>query len=285
MNNHRNIKVSVALKKGNALLVLPSIFLLLLFFLVVPLVLMYFYKDDKNNILFIVLSFSSIILGVIVPILWWSINVVKYKIWAAKNVKDIHRFYEEAQIKNLIDERPFFRKIEIKSEKQKKELLRFYNRLNSEKVLVRDINNTIERETIFKSSLKWNIFIFLILICGILYLYQLGRYNLRVTLVFVGVLTILIAYNLYNMYKYKYILKINNELISYKDGKILIYWKDVISYFTVPGIQNTPSKLIINTIEQKHELILENFGKIKLDRILDVLNENKHRFDINQSVR
>ena len=151
--------------------------------------------------------------------------------------------------------------------------------------MIRDINNTIERETIFKSSLKWNVLIYLGLLCGLFYLHKSESYDLKMTLIIASVFSALIVYDLYKIYRYKYILKINNELISYKDDKTLIYWGDVMSYFTVPGIQNTPSKLIINTIEKEHELLLESFGKIKLDRILDVLNENKHRFDINQSVR
>lgn len=285
MNNHQNIKVSEALKKGNKWLVMPSISFVLFFFLVVPAVLMYFFRDDKNSILFIVSSISSFVLGVIVPISWWSINVVKYKIWAANNVKDIHRFYREAQIKNLIDERPFFRKIEIKTEKQKKELLRFYKRLNSEKVLVRDINNAILRETIFKSTLKWNILIYLILMIGLFYMYLTGKYNLKGTIILASVFLVLIGLDLYKIFKYKFILRINDTLISYKDDKILVYWKDIVSYFTIPGIQYNPSKLIINTVDGTHELLLENYGKIKLDKVLDVLNENKHRFDINESVR
>ncbi|MFH4965988.1 hypothetical protein V8G69_13380 [Gaetbulibacter sp. M235] len=285
MNNHQNIKVSEALKKGNKWLVMPSISLMLFFFLVTPAALMYFFRDDKNSILFIVLSISSFVLGVIVPISWWSINVVKYKIWAGNNVKDIHRFYREAQIKNLIDERPFFRKIEIKTEKQKKELLRFYKRLNSEKVLVRDINNAILRETIFKSTLKWNILIYLILMIGLFYMCLAGKYNLKNSLILASVFLVLIGLDLYKIYKYKFILKINDTLISYKDDKILVYWKDIVSYFTIPGIQYNPSKLIINTVDGTHELLLENYGKIKLDKVLDVLNENKHRFDINESVR
>lgn len=285
MNNYQSIKVSEALKKGKKWLVVPAVFLIIFFFLIVPAILMYFFRNDKNSMFLAIGGVSSILLGIISPFVWYAINVVKYKIWAGRNVKDIHRFYEDAQIKNLINETSFFRKIEIKSTTQKKDLLHFYERLKAEKVLIRDINNAIEKETIFKSSLKWNILVFLILMFGMFYLYQSGRYNLKVTLFFIGVLTLLIGYDLYKIYRHKYILKINNELISYKDGKILIYWKDVISYFTIPGIQNTPSKLIINTITKEHELLLESFGKIKLDRILDVLNENKHRFEINQSLR
>ncbi len=283
MNNNQNIKVSEALKKGQKRLVIPSVALMLFFFLIAPAILMYVFKDDKNSAIFAVGGVTSILFGIISPFIWWGINVVKYKIWAANNVKDIHRFYEEAQIKNLIDERKFFKRLELKTTKQKKELQRFYNRLKAEKVLIRDVNHDIERETIFKSSLKWNIVLFIMLICGMGFLYQTGRYNLKGTLIITGILIILIGYDLYKIFRYKYILKINSEIISYKDNKTLIYWKDVINYFTVPGIQNTPSKLIINTLDNEHVLILESYGKIKLDRILDVLNENKHRFEINQS--
>ncbi len=285
MNNYQNIKVSEALRKGKKWLVIPAIFLMLFFFIVAPAILIYFFRNDKNSMILVISGVSCILLGIISPFLWYSINVVKYKIWAANNVKDIHRFYNEAQIKNIINETSFFRKIEIKSTAQKKDLAYLYERLKSKKELIRDINNSIERETIFKSSLKWNILVFLILILGMFYLYQSGRYNLKGALIISGILTLLIMYDLYKIYRYKFILKIDNELISYKDGKTLIYWKDVVSYFTVPAIQNTSSKLIIKTIKEEHELILESFGKIKLDRILDVLNENKHRFDINQSLR
>jgi len=221
--------------------------------------------------------------GIIAPFLWWSINVVKYKIWAGNNVKDIHRFFEEAQSKNIISERAFLKRIEIKSSSQEKELLRFYNRLNSEKKIIKDINNDISKETIFKNGSKANIVVSILLIGGMFYLYESGEYNIKSVSIIGGVLMLFIGFDLYKRFKYNFVLKIDSKLISYKDDKTIIYWKDIISYNTIPGIQHNPSKLIINTKDENYELKLENYGTIKLGKIIDVLNENKHRFEINQS--
>ncbi|MCH4552305.1 hypothetical protein [Aestuariibaculum lutulentum] len=284
MNNHRNIKVSDALRKGKRVLIRPIYMLFLVFFFLVPGILMYVFRENKNSLVLILGSIFSFVLGIILPFLWWGINVVKYKIWAANNVKDIHRFYEEAQVKNLIDERLFFKRIEIKTSRQEKDLLRFYERLGSERILVRDIDNSIKKNTVFKSSFQWNILIYLILMLGALYMYQTSHINYNGLLIFEAIFAFLICLDIYKTLKYKYVLKIDDKFISYKDGKVVIDWKDVIGYSAIPRINNIPSKLIISTISGNQELTFESFGKIKMDEIIDVLNENKHRFEINHSL-
>lgn len=285
LKSHQNIKVSDALKKGIRWINFPAYILLFSFIFIVPAILLYVFRNDKNSTTLIVFGISSVVLGIILPIFWWSINIVKYKIWAGYNVKDIHRFYIEAQSKNLINESKFFKRLEIKSQTQKKELSKFYERLNSENRLIRDINNSISKETIFKSGLGWNIAIYSVLSIASVFLYFFGNYNLRFTLIIQSVLLFLIGVDIYKMLKHKYILKINDTLISYKDDKSVIYWKDIAHFITIPGIGYNPSKLIISTENENLELTLENYGSIKLSRVIDVLNENKHRFEVKQSTR
>ena len=285
MKNHQNIKVSDALKKGNRWINFPAYILLFFFIFIVPAILLYVFRNNKNSTTFIIFGISNVILGIILPILWWSVNIVKYKIWAGYNVKDIHRFYIEAQSKNLINESKFFKRLEIKSQTQRKELSKFYERLNSENRLIRDIDNSIPKETIFKSGLGWNIALISALSIALIFMYFLGNYNLRFILIVQSVFLFLIGVDIYKILKYKYILKINDTLISYKDDKSVIYWKDIAHYNTIPGIGYNPSKLIILTGNENLELTLENYGSIKLSRVIDVLNENKHRFEVKQSMR
>ena len=79
VKNHQNIKVSDALKKGNRWINFPAYILLFFFIFIVPAILLYVFRNNKNSTTLIVFGISSVILGVILPILWWSVNIVKYK--------------------------------------------------------------------------------------------------------------------------------------------------------------------------------------------------------------
>jgi hypothetical protein len=282
LNNFRNVTVAEAQKKGVKWLFYPSYFLLLFFFFLIPAILMYVFRDSKNDIVLIVGSITSILLGILLPILWNSINSTKYKIWVAENVKDIHRFHEESVRRNLIASKgSFLEKIEIKSRNKKLELEKYYNRLKETRVVGIERNDLISNETIFRTQNTLTIIIFSVLLIGIYYLYHIGEYKGKFVLVFGIIGLSAIVNEFYKKYKYKFVLKINNELISYKDDKEIIYWKDILHFDGIPGIhQNNPSKLVFETSQETYTLILDGFGKIRLDKVINILNEYKYRFDV-----
>lgn len=285
MNHNQNIKIAEALKRGQKRINFVCVFMAILFLAIVPLSLSIIFINDQGNTGLIISGVTSIVLGITLPIIWWLKETVNYKIWAGKRVKDIHRFYEEALSKHYITERPFFKKFEIKSDFQEKELNRFfYDRLDKQREIIPDVNNNIENETVFKSNGISTIIIWVILIVGALYSIYAGYFEDRMGYFIIGIGSLLIFFELYKMYKYSYILKINREFISYKDDKEKVYWKDIEAYETVRARQHNPTKLNIHKVNGNLELQLDGIGNMRLNKVLDVLNENKHRFEIKQSV-
>lgn len=293
MNSIKNISVDAALKKGVRWINIPCYTLMFSFFLLFPAILLNFYKDDSNNIFLIIGCISCIILAFVSPFIWYSLTVVKYKIWASKNVKDIHRFYNEAISKKIINDSNFFRKLEIKSKNQRTELNKFYERLGSERVLVRDYNVEIESETLFKANHNFNVFLYVAFTIFSIYLYFSNYSNNKRSILLIGFVSLgLLIYEVYKKNKYNYILKINRDFIAYKDEEIKIYWKDVLKYDTSVRYSSTSGKfnakfsLNIITNDKNYELPLEGIYKIGVNKIITVLNENKHRFDVkNQSMK
>lgn len=284
MNYSQNIKVSEALKEGVKRINIPCYSILVIFVFLLPAFLLYmFYEDGKNKML-IIGSITSFVIGFVGPLVWSLVATVKYKIWAGKNVRDIHRFYNEACSRGLIYESSFFQKLEIKSNKQKEELSHFYNRLASNKELIRDLDESISKETIFKSSEKYTILIITILLLAMLYLYFTGGMDERKIMFLGGMSVLCILYSAFKMFRYKFILKINRDKIAYKDNKEVIDWCDVIDYQSVPGIGQKPSKLVLITKSDNLELVMDGFGKVKMNRVIRTLNEYKHRFEIKQQL-
>lgn len=285
LNHNQNIKITEALKRGRHRINMPCVSMVIVFLVVVPLLLAFVFRNDQNNTGLIISGITSVVLGIVLPIIWWLKETVNYKIWAGKHVKDIHRFYEEALSKQFITERRFFKTLEIKSELQKRELNRFfYKRLDEQRVIIPDVNNEIESETTFKSNGISTIIIWIILIAATIYSSYAGYFEDRMVYFIIGAGSLLIIFELYKMYKYSYILKINRDYISYKDDKEKVYWEDIKAFETAKAMQYNPAKLYISTTNGKLTLQLDGIGNIKLNKVLDVLNENKHRFDIKQSV-
>ena len=246
----------------------------------------YFFREETNGLGIAIAGSTSVLLGIISPFLWYTVNIVKFKIWVGKYVKDIHRFHEEALSKRLIYETNFARKIEIKSSYQKKDLTKFYyNRLKESRELIIDINSEIDHTTIFKDNRLVSLIIFTVLILGVLYLRTIREINDNTTYAIVGISIVLIAIEFYKQNKYNYILKIDNQKISYKDNKLLIPWNIINEFRVIFGSRNRSSELIIYTSEKEYKLKLESFSRLKLDRLINVLNENKHRYDIKSSTK
>ncbi|MFY8189262.1 MAG: hypothetical protein ACOVLC_15065 [Flavobacterium sp.] len=288
MNNIKNVSVSEALKKGLFWLSVPGYILMFLFLLLFPAILIYVFHGDENSIYLAIGGVSSIFLGILLPMTWYFWMVVKYKIWAAKNVKDIHRFYNDVVAKKIINESSFFKKLEIVTKSQKPELYRFYKRLSSEKTLVRDPNPKIESETLINQEYKIYFFIFIPVLIYFSYQFIVIK-DEQITYIILS--AALIIYGFYKKFRYKFVIKVNRDFISYKNDELKIEWKDIIKYEVnmnhgvYTGIYNVKFYLDIQTQEKKHHLYLEGLSKKSTNKLIDVLNENKYRFDLkNQSM-
>ena len=113
MNLNQNIKVKDALRRGQNRINYVCVSVAIVFLAVVPLFLVFVFRNDQNNIVLITGGISSVLIGIFFPFYWWLKETVRYKIWAGKNVKDIHRFYEEALSKKYITEHKFLKKFEM----------------------------------------------------------------------------------------------------------------------------------------------------------------------------
>jgi hypothetical protein len=290
MNNIKNVSVSEALKKGIMWLNVPGYILMFLFLLLFPAILIYIFHGDENSMFLAIGGISSFVLGILLPMTWYFWMVVKYKIWAAKNVKDIHRFYNDAVAKKIINESSFFKKLEIVTRSQKLELNKFYQRLSSEKILVRDPNPKIESETLINQDYKIYFFIFIPALIYFSYQFFIIK-DEQITNTTLIISAAFIIYGVYKKFRYKFVVKVNRDFISYKNDELKIDWKDIIKYEvnTNHGVNagkyNIKFYLDIQTQEKTHHLYLEGLSKKSANKLIDVLNENKYRFDVkNQSM-
>lgn len=137
----RQISVDEALKRGRLLLVwTPLLMMFCCFGLAVFII-----SASNKNTFFIVSAVSIFICGFIVPWIWWSFQVVKWKIWAFTNVADIKSLEKRAIAAQLIwDHGNWFEKTEIKNNEEKFLLDKIYKKLETA---------TVNREKVFDNSL------------------------------------------------------------------------------------------------------------------------------------
>jgi hypothetical protein len=65
------------------------------------------------------MAFAGFIGLVAIAVLYWSIAVGRWRVWAFSNVADIHWLYERAQVEHILPTDNFFKKLEFKTEAQK----------------------------------------------------------------------------------------------------------------------------------------------------------------------
>ena len=95
--------------------------------------------------------------------------------------------------------------------------------------------------------------------------------------VFGGVLIFLLISDILKQSK-KYVLKINDDLVSYKDDKKKYRWNEIQSFngeFDLGGIS---TKIIITTKNGSESLHLENYNKRKVEKVLEALIKHQQNF-------
>ena len=74
------------------------------------------------------------------------------------------------------------------------------------------------------------------------------------------------------------------KILVYVAAILLILWLLLPLYWTLTTSFSRFADIKLASIFPLNPT-LENYGSIKLSRVIDVLNENKHRFEVKQSTR
>lgn len=109
------VSVDEALKRGHRMLTYPSLIILI-----------------GGNILFPLLGFLDFIpggmvilgtvLSIILPFLYWSFMVTKWRLWAFSNVRNVHELQQRAILERLIGkDGSFYERTEIRTRSQKEQ--------------------------------------------------------------------------------------------------------------------------------------------------------------------
>ena len=158
------VSVKQALNKGQLTINIP------VFFIMFGVISLLFYLSAKKEIPFYFTPLSFVI-GPFCGWIYWSFAIVKWKLWAFKNVRNRHELKEKAIRTQLIwPDSSIFNKTEIWTDYQKREWVKINKKFKDEDI-VKD-NLSIPFETIIEISKT----IFWLNISGILSLIALSIY-------------------------------------------------------------------------------------------------------------
>ena len=134
------------------------------------------------------------------------------------------------------------------------------------------------KEKIFKPFYIGNIVIIVALLIGVVYLKYDGqfleKYSENYVYFLISGLICLLIWQVFNQFRHEYLIKISRNHLHYKNDKIVIDLKDIISYKYIPTISNTPSSFILETKKGEVILKLPNYNRIRLKRISEALTES-----------
>lgn len=166
----RQVSIDEALKKGKVLLIwVPMIIMFCCFGLGILILIL------LNKIGYIIpLAASLFVSAFVIPWIWWSLQVVKWKIWAFTNVENIKGLEKRAIATQLIwPHGSWFEKTEIKSKEEKLILNEIYKKLETaiptrEKVF----DNSLPNQFIIKYPIANVYFYVLMMAIGIYLVYE-----------------------------------------------------------------------------------------------------------------
>lgn len=128
-------------------------------------------------------------------------------------------------------------------------------------------------DKIFKPFHIINIVILVALSIVGIYLKYDGQYS-DSNFYFLGALLMcMLIWEVFSQFRFNYLVKLSRRRLFYKDDKIIVELKDIISYTYVSTISYSPSKFFIETKKGDINLELPNYNKIKLKRIAEALTE------------
>ncbi len=126
-------------------------------------------------------------------------------------------------------------------------------------------------DKIFKPYHTINIILLSVFLLVTVYLKYDGKFEDRKIYLIAVVLGCLLIWELFNLKRYSYLIKISKKRLHYKDDKIVIELKDIISFTYIPTIGYTYSKFILDTTKGKISLDMPNYNKPKLKKISEAL--------------
>lgn len=134
------VTVEQAIKRGKRTITTPAILILVSF----PLI---SYVLLEMGIISSLIAFLSFIFSAILSIIYWSLTISKWRIWAFENVRNVHLLKKRAIQENLIHEDDsIFTKLEIRSKSQAEEWNSILKKFEKEDVFTDDLS--IPNETI-----------------------------------------------------------------------------------------------------------------------------------------
>lgn len=130
---YENVTVDDALKKGRTTITVPVLCIMLGLFLL-------------SGLLFIQFEFSApalvtcLVASFVIPWLYWSVMITRWRIWALENVRNVHELKKRAIKEQLIwKDGSFFEKTEIRTTADKEKLYRLQDKFNKPDVFTDDI--------------------------------------------------------------------------------------------------------------------------------------------------
>lgn len=230
----------------------------------------------------IIIGLSLLISAFVVPWLWWSYQVVKWKIWAFANVSDVRTLEKRAIAMQLIwPHGSWFEKTEFKSKEQKAVIDYLYHKMEinpSKKDMV--IDNSLPPELVIRFS-KVAYYASVIFFC-------LGVFLLATENPIIGglgiVMAIWIAYDHHRKVKKKdFVLKINNKGITLQETTI--QWSSVKQYYInrEGSGDSTNFFLVIETDDHDEIVPLADLASepFTIERYLDVYRTRYERKQLN----
>ena len=141
---NETVTVDKAISKGHKMINFPII--IIMFMIIGPT--LYF---GSQNLISIWIFIGGFVLALTLSLLWWSIMITKWKLWAFENVRNVHELKKRAiQEKFIWANDNIFDKTKIRTIKNKEKLNTLLAKFNQEDVFQDDL--TIANETIIYYS-------------------------------------------------------------------------------------------------------------------------------------
>lgn len=260
MKKKNSVSVDQAIFKGQLLLVYLPL-LIIIFTMFISHFLIDYYSQSGW------LYALAIFLAIFLAWLQWSFCVAKWKIWAYKNVRNVHELYRKAiEFKMIWPDGSFFNKTEIISRQDKTELHYLERKFEDEDEYFDDksVPNEVE---IFYSKITLGLFLVLGILSIIVAVFVMERPQ---AYLFYPI-SILFFYEFYKKYKIRQYLMIDLEGINYK-GKVFL-WDKISDEKVVNDFDKKMHKLEFFYSEELNaeDLYFEEGEEIELDEIFNYI--------------